>query len=125
VAGIVIHMPNPRAEARKLVSAQIAPGGGVYRMVAAGRRRIKAAVQTDNPVDTGLSRSSWHEEEWTNGRDRLVMVLYNNVRYVGFIRRRGTNEPRGTFICQAAQAASPWPMRCCVSCEARRVGALA
>jgi hypothetical protein len=83
------------------VSRRFQPGGDIFNAVAAVATELHAEESRANPVDTGRSRSGWRIRYDTR-QYRTTFYVYNNVRYVAFIRRRGTNERRGAFICEAA-----------------------
>lgn len=85
------------------VSRRFQPGGDIFGAIADIAVELHAAESRANPVDTGRSRSGWRLR-YETGRFRTSFFVYNPVRYVAFIRRKGTDEPRGAFICEAASA---------------------
>lgn len=99
---------------RGAVGRMFQPGGEVFAYVEDLAARVQTAEIAANPVDTGRSRSSWRTR-YETGELSVTFEIYNNVDYVGFISRKGTREPGGTFICQAAArvfAAAGIPYRC-------------
>lgn len=86
---------------RAAVERMFAPGGAIFRTIERVAAEVHTAVSVANPVDTGRSRSGWRTRFRASGV-RIEFEVYNNVEYVAFIRRRGTNEERGAFICAAA-----------------------
>lgn len=99
---------------RAAVSRMFQPGGEVFRYVDGLAARVHAAEVALNPVDTGRSQSSWRTAYQT-GEFSVTFSVYNNTEYVAYIRRKGTREERGAFICQAAARvfqAAGIPYRC-------------
>lgn len=83
------------------VSRRFQPGGDIFNAIAEVAVDLHAEESRTNPVDTGRSRSGWRIR-YETAEYRTTFYVYNPVRYVAFIRRKGTQEARGAFICEAA-----------------------